>query len=97
MKDNIEFIVKYNGKTFAFGFGSEAFIFHTGIYNEMEKYGLKGLLNYVSLVHECYLSDSNRTPLGALADYVAGNWKNVKSMGKYELLEKFYLSGGGAL
>ena len=98
MDNKVEFQAKYKNKTYTFDYGSEVFVFHTGIYNDVDKkHGIKGLLAYVALVHECYLSDSNRTPLGALADYVAGNWKKVKSMGRYELLEKFYWEDGGIL
>ncbi len=54
------------------------------------RYGKRGLLQYVSLVQDCYLADSNRTPLGEFADYVARNWKYVKELGRYTILEKFY-------
>lgn len=89
--NNIQFTVKYNGKTYSFDFGSQAYIFHTGIYNDMDKkYSKKALLQYTMLVQDCYLKDSNRTPLGAFADYVARNWKYVKELDRYEILEKFY-------
>lgn len=83
--------VNYNNKTFNFEFGSEVYIFHTGLYKDMDKkHGIKGLLKYVSKVQECYLSDSNRTPLGELADYVAENWKDMKNTCISEILEQFY-------
>ncbi len=70
--------ITYKQKIYAFEYGSEAFIFHAGIYNDMDKkYCIQGLLDYVSFVHGCYLSDSNRTPLGTLADYIAENWEQV--------------------
>lgn len=95
---NMKFNAIYKGKTYTFDYGSEVYIFHTGVYNEMGKnHSIKDLLDYVALVHECYLSDSNRTPLGALADYVAEKWETVKSMDRYELLEKFYSEDGGIL
>ena len=88
----IKFQVIYNGKTYTFEYGSQAYIFHTGIYNDMDKkYSIKTLLAYVDLVHQCYMKDSNRTPLGELADYVATNWRKVKNLGRYEILEKFYM------
>lgn len=90
MKD-LQFTVTYKGKTYEYDFGSQAYIFHTCLYNKMDrKYGKRGLLQYVALVQACYLADSNRTPLGAFADYVARNWKYVKELGRYEILEKFY-------
>lgn len=91
MDDNIKIKITYRDKTYAFDFGSEAYIFHIGIYNEIDrKYGLKTLLEYVGFVQHCYLSDSNRTPLGALADYIAGHWKKLKSANRYDILERFY-------
>lgn len=87
----IKIQVTYKDKTYAFEYGSQAYIFHTGIYNEMDdKYGIEGLLEYTALVHECYLSDAYRTPLGELCDYVAERWSEMKDMGKHEILEKFY-------
>lgn len=89
--ENLSFQVIYNNENYSFEFGSEVYVFHTGIYNKIDKkYGIKELLNYVNLVHECYLNDSNRTPLGDLCDYVAQHWKKLKNKGKYEILEKFY-------
>jgi hypothetical protein len=91
MENDIKFQALYGGKTYTFAYGSEAYIFHTGIYNDVDKqYSMKTLLRYVSLVHECYLIDDNRTPLGALADYAAENWKRVRYLGKRELLDRFY-------
>lgn len=89
--ENLSFQVIYNNENYSFEFGSEVYVFHTGIYNKIDKkYGIKELLNYVNLVHECYLKDSNRTPLGDLCDYVAQHWKKLKNKGRYEILEKFY-------
>lgn len=91
--ENNEFAVKvsYKGVEYPFEFGSQAYIFQTGLYNDIhENYGIKGLLEYVSLVHDCYLSDSNRTPLGALADYVAEHWRKLRNKGRYEILDEFY-------
>ena len=89
MKD-IKFQVIYNNKVYSFQFGSQVYIFHTGLYNNMQRCNEKQLLQYVDFVHECYLRDSNRTPLGALADYVAENWEQVKLQGYYDVLEEFY-------
>ncbi len=91
-KEN-EFAVKvtHEGVEYQFHYGSEAYIFHTGLYNDIHKrYGMKGLLEYVSVVHDCYISDSNRTPLGALADYVAQHWRKARKKGRHEILDEFY-------
>ncbi len=89
--DNIKITIEYKGKTYTFDFGSEVYIFHTGIYNDMDKkYSKKTLLQYTALIQDCYLKDSNRTPLGAFADYVARNWKIVKNLDRTDILEKFY-------
>lgn len=89
MKLKIQVI--YKNKTYNFEFGSQAYIFHTGLYKGMQKHGIKRLLKYVDFVHACYLKDSNRTPLGALADYIADNWKQVKNQDYYSVLDEFYL------
>lgn len=88
-----EFAVKvtYNGVEYPFEFGSQAYVFQTGLYNDIhERYGIKGLLRYVSLVHDCYLSDSNRTPLGEFADFVAARWRKIRKKDRNEILDEFY-------
>ena len=90
----LKFTVTYGKHTFEYLYGSEVYIFHTGVYNNIpKKFGIKGLRQYIAFVHECYLSDSNRTPLGALADYIAKNWKQLKNKGRYDVLEEFYAKG----
>ena len=92
MKKQISFQVCYGKHTYNFHYGSEVFIFHTGVYNDMDKkHSLKTLLEYVALTQECYLKDSNNTPLGELADYIATHWKKVKKLGSYDILDEFYL------
>lgn len=87
----LKFTVTYGKHTFEFQYGSQVYIFHAGIYNNIDKkYCIKGLRNYTAFVHECYLSDSNRTPLGALADYIAKHWKKLKNKSRYNVLEEFY-------
>lgn len=87
----LQFIVTYGKRTFTFAQGSKAYIFHTGVYNDIDKkYSIKSLLAYVSFVHDCYLADNNHTPLGALADFIAENWKKLKNKGRYDVLEEFY-------
>ncbi len=61
--DNIKFKVIYNNKTYDFEYGSQVFIFHTGIYRDMQKRSIKELLQYVNLVQNCYLKDSNKRNL----------------------------------
>ena len=91
MEKALNFIVHYGNHTFTFAQGSKAYILHMGIYNDFDKkYGIKGLLNYVDFVHDCYLYDSNKTPLGSLADYIAINWKKLKNKGRQDVFEKFY-------
>lgn len=92
--ENIEFIVKYNGKGYKFDYGVEAYIFHNGLFNDMHtKYSMTTLLKYVSFVFECYMKDINQTPVGAFADYVAENWKRVKNKSRYDVLDEFYSRG----
>ena len=64
-----------------------------GILNELDrKYGIKSLTEYVALVYELYLSDSNDTPLGKLCDYIAEHWKKVRNKDRYDILDEFYLT-----
>jgi hypothetical protein len=91
IEKELKFTVTYGKHTFTFEQGSKAYIFHTGVYNDIDKkYGIKGLLEYVDFVHDCYIEDSNRTPLGSLGDYIAAKWKKIKNKSLYDVLEKFY-------
>ena len=91
MQKELNFIVMYGKETFCFKQGSKAFILHAGIENEIdEKFGIQGLRKYTNFVHDCYLADINNTPLGALADYIAENYEELKDKGRYEVLDKFY-------
>ena len=85
----VEYKVIYKNKTYTFQYGSEVYIFDTGLFNGIRS--PKKLLEYVNLVESCYLKDSNRTPLGALADYIAQNWKLVKNLPLYDIWDMFYL------
>lgn len=95
--DDIKITVTYKDKEYTFDFGSQAYIFHTGIYKGMDKRGEDVLSEYVSVVHECYLKDSNRTNLGELADYIADYWDAIskklhgeEEFGYYDILDNFY-------
>ena len=80
MENEIKIEVTYKGKTYTFPYGSLAYIFHTGVYNGIDrKYGMKTLLAYVWKVQDCYLSD-----------YTAKHWKKLKDASRYDILEKFY-------
>ena len=90
-EQELNFIVMYGKETFFFKQGSKAYIFHTGVYNDIDKkYGIKGLLAYVNFVHDCYIADDNNTPLGALADFIASKWKKLKNKERYDVLNEFY-------
>ena len=92
MEKELNFIITYGKETFFFKQGSKAFILHTGIENEIDKkYGIKGLREYTSFVHDCYLADDNHTPLGALADYIARHWKRLKNKERNDVLQEFYV------
>ena len=89
--DDITIEIKYKGKTYHYNSGAKAYIFHSGIYNNVHKqYGIKGLTEYVNLVFDCYIKDSNRTPLGELCDFIAIHFKKCKKSGRYEILDWFY-------
>ena len=91
IQKDFEVTVFFRGKQYPFAYGSQAYIFHTGILNGFyERYGMEALLQYVGFVHECYLRDDDRTPLGALADYIAEHWPRLKHKSKGESLKEFY-------
>lgn len=90
--EDVKFQVTYRNKIYDFDYGSQAYIFHTGIYRNVQRFGIRQLLEYVDLVHVCYIKDINRTPLGALADYIAEHWKQVKDKPYDEILDRFYLT-----
>ena len=41
-------------------------------------------------LNDCYISDSNNTNLGSLADYIAKHWKSLQKADRYTILEKYY-------
>lgn len=89
----LTFHVNYDNQIYTYNSGTEAMIFDYGVNNDLDrKYGFKALKEYVALVYELYLSDSNDTPLGKLCDYVAQNWKKLKAKDRYDILEEFYLT-----
>ena len=93
MKNENDFAISvtYKGKEYHFDYGSQAYIFHTGIYNDIpKKYGIKGLLEYTALVQLCYITDINRTSLGELADYVAVRWRKLRNQNEDDILEHYY-------
>jgi len=85
--------ITYDGKAYDFDSGTESYLFYIGVLNDMdEKYGIPTLLDYIELVNSCYLKDSNDTPLGKLADYIAENWESVKDKSRYDILNEFYFN-----
>lgn len=89
----LTFHVNYDNQIYTYKSGTEAMIFDFGVNNELDvKHGIKSLKEYVALVYELYLLDSNDTPLGKLCDYVALHWKKLKYKGRYEILDEFYFT-----
>lgn len=89
----VSFHINYDNVVYTYKSGTEVMIFDYGILNEIDrKHSLKALKEYVALVYELYLSDSNETPLGKLCDYVAQHWKKLKNKERYDILDEFYLT-----
>lgn len=87
----LTFHVNYDNQIYTYKSGTEAMIFDYGVNNDLDrKHGMQALKEYVALVYELYLSDSNDTPLGKLCDYVAQHWKKLKNKSKYDILDEFY-------
>lgn len=87
----MKIIVEYKNKSYEFTSSTYAYIFECAIENGFDKkHGIKSLIRFVNFVYDCYMKDSNATPLGHLTDYMAKNWKKIKDLDRYEILEKFY-------
>ena len=82
--------IEYSNKIYNFEHGYETYIFCAAVNNEFDKTHPDELKDFIFLVGECYLKDSNQTPLGALSDYIAENWDKIKHLSRYDILEKFY-------
>ncbi len=91
MSDEIKIKVFFQGNEFLFNYGSEAYIFHTALYNGMhQNYCMDEVLRYVGFVHKCYIVDDNRTSLGDLSDYVAQHWRTTRNRSAYDVLKEYY-------
>ena len=90
-KEDFKVKVVFNNKEYTFDNGSEAYIFHTGLWNNFHiNHGIDELIDYVRYVHTCYVNDDKHTPLGAYADYIAERWEFVKKSGYQDMMQFFY-------
>lgn len=81
----------YNGKQYEFEDGLQAYIFHIGVCNKLDKkHGIKALLDYVDLVSSCVYVDTNETVVANFATFVSCRWQLVEDMDRGELLEFYY-------
>ncbi len=91
MNDNFFVTVNFDGEQITFANGSQAYIFHTGVLNDIHiKYGMSGLLKYTAFVQKCYINLQREDSLGDFADYVAENWERVKDMSDIVMLRDYY-------
>ena len=89
--DDILIEITYDGKHFTYDSGAKAYIFHTGIFNEIhKKFGYDALKEFVDLVFDCYIEDDNYTPLGTLADYISVRFKCIRKLNAKNILRYFY-------
>jgi len=87
----LKITIEYENQVFEYQNGYQAYIFDYAIENEFDKkYGFEELKRFVYRVGECYLKDSNPTPLGTLTDFMAQNWETLKELSRYDILDKFY-------
>ena len=77
--------IEYSNKIYNFEHGYETYIFCAAVNNEFDKTHPDELKDFIFLVGECYLKDSNQTPLGALSDYIAENWDKIKHLSRYDI------------
>ena len=83
--------VEHDNKKYDFTNAAHVYIFECAVENKFDKkYNHKTLTSFINLVYDCYMKDSNATPLGHLTDYMAKNWKKIKNLARYEILNKFY-------
>ena len=84
-------IVEYNNTKYEFQNTTFAYIFECAIENNFDKkYDKRTLREFIYLVYNCYMKDSNATPLGHLTDYMAKHWKKIKNLDRCDILDKFY-------
>ena len=62
--------IEYSNKIYNFEHGYETYIFCAAVNNEFDKTHPDELKDFIFLVGECYLKDSNQTPLGALSSII---------------------------
>lgn len=87
----LKITIEYENQVFEYQNDYQAYIFDYAIENEFDKkYGFEELKRFVYRVGECYLKDSNSTPLGTLTDFMAQNWESLKELSRYDILDKFY-------
>lgn len=87
----LKITIEYENQVFEYQDGYHAYIFDYAIENDFDKkYGFEELKRFVYRVGQCYLKDSNPTPLGALTDFMAENWESLKELSRYDILDKFY-------
>ena len=79
--------VEHNNKTYEFNSGVQAYIFDVGTLNGFPE---DKLIKFVGFVEWLYIKDSNPTPVGHLADYIAEHWDEVQELDKWAILDKFY-------
>ena len=83
--------IEHENNIYMYEHGYQAYIFDYALCHDIDKkYGIDELKKFVFRVSECYLKDSNATPLGALTDYMAENWEVLKELSRYDILCKFY-------
>lgn len=85
--------VEHNGIEYNLDYGSKAYILESALWYEMDRsYSKEEILEYVETTYKCYIKDDSHTPLGALADYVAEHWEEVRHHFCQDILRDFYAS-----
>ena len=83
--------IEHENQVFHYEHGYQAYILDYALYHDVDKqYGMDGLKEFVSCASACYLKDGNPTPLGALVDFMAERWQELKDLSRYDILTKFY-------
>lgn len=83
-----EIVVKYQGKTFIFEHGMQAYILEEAIFCNVP---LTRLELFIDIMYGLWSGDSNMdTPISALADFLATNWRRIKNKSSSQILTDFY-------
>ena len=84
--------VVYNDEIHQFTNGAQLYIFDCGLFWDMDKLGNEEFNAFIRFAYDCYLEADDPIPLGALTDYIAQHWEDIKDRQQtvHQVLDKFW-------